>query len=68
MTETREERKERQEEIQMAMPTLCPRCGSKQLRTFVTDWFAHSLDNCDLHNTGVLAEHQCEACATSFWL
>ena len=52
-------------------PERCPWCGSIRI-TICPEWFAHSLDDCDLHNTAVLTEFQCRnegaSCyARSFW-
>lgn len=44
----------------------CPRC-KKTNYTISVEWFAHSLDTCDLHNTAILTEYQCK-CGKIFWL
>lgn len=49
------------------VPKQCPACGSTELHREVTDWFAHSLDSHDLHNTAVVTESQCDGCGLAFW-
>lgn len=44
----------------------CPRCGSQNI-FFAVEWFAHSLDPQDMHNTTELNENQCQDCCRSFW-
>jgi NAD-dependent SIR2 family protein deacetylase len=70
MAETREQRREREnrEWIEAKTPKCCPKCGGTNLAYHLVTWFAHSLDDQDLHNTAELAEHQCHDCAISFWM
>lgn len=45
----------------------CPRCGSKNIRTFVAEWDVISQEDSD--NTIELDEHQCMDCdGASFWM
>ncbi len=68
--ETRQERKlrENKELIERTTPKVCPKCGGTNLLTHLVTWFAHSLEEQDLHNTADLAEQQCVDCAISFWM
>ncbi len=49
-------------------PKMCPRCGSKDLQHNLNEWFAHSLERMDLHNTAILTETQCMDCTLAFWM
>jgi hypothetical protein len=51
-------------------PVCCPKCGGREIGFEIEEWFAHSLDSNDLHNTAELTEHHCrnEGCGVSFWL
>lgn len=52
-------------------PKACPCCGNtevSEMHLHLTTWFAHSLEEQDMHNTAELVEHQCHACSRSFWM
>lgn len=54
-------------EIERKKPTVCPKCGGKNITAFMVEWFTHSLDPCDIMNACILDEHQCHDCCISFW-
>ena len=53
----------------IAIPKCCPCCGSTEFILCV-EWFAHSMEPMDLHNTGILTEYQCrqDDCGKSWWM
>jgi hypothetical protein len=55
--------------VQDRFVKICPKCGKKAgVVNMRLTWFAHSLEEQDLHNTVVLTEHQCKNCTISFWI
>lgn len=48
-------------------PKCCPLCGSTYL-LLIVDWYAHSLDDCDLMNNCIIEEYECCDCGISFWV